>query len=44
MRDASEADIDRAMSRLNKINNTTGGESVSALRTELQHRSKVWHY
>tara|TARA_R110001599_G_scaffold61238_2_gene170023 strand:+ start:131 stop:1903 length:1773 start_codon:yes stop_codon:yes gene_type:complete len=36
MRDASEADIDRAMSRLNKINNTTGGESVSALRTELQ--------
>ncbi|MDF1691587.1 MAG: succinate dehydrogenase flavoprotein subunit [Zhongshania sp.] len=36
MRDASEADIERAMSRLNKINNTTGGESVSALRTELQ--------
>lgn len=36
MRDASEADIDRAMSRLNKVNNTTGGESVSALRTELQ--------
>jgi succinate dehydrogenase / fumarate reductase flavoprotein subunit len=36
MRDASEADVDRAMSRLNKINNTTGGESVSALRTELQ--------
>ncbi|RNL67841.1 succinate dehydrogenase flavoprotein subunit [Zhongshania marina] len=36
MRDASEADIDRAMSRLNKINSTTGGESVSALRTELQ--------
>ena len=36
MRDASEADIERAMSRLNKVNNTTGGESVSALRTELQ--------
>ncbi|WP_373088571.1 succinate dehydrogenase flavoprotein subunit [Zhongshania sp.] len=36
MRDASEADIERAMSRLNKINNTTGGESISALRTELQ--------
>jgi len=36
MRDASEADIARATSRLDKINSTTGGESVSALRTELQ--------
>ncbi|MBU1832394.1 MAG: succinate dehydrogenase flavoprotein subunit, partial [Gammaproteobacteria bacterium] len=36
MRDASEADIARATRRLDKINSTTGGESVSALRTELQ--------
>ncbi|CAA0089691.1 Succinate dehydrogenase flavoprotein subunit [Zhongshania aliphaticivorans] len=36
MKDATEANIDAAMSRLNKINSTTGGESVSALRTELQ--------
>ncbi|MBW2939264.1 succinate dehydrogenase flavoprotein subunit [Zhongshania aquimaris] len=36
MKDASEANIEVAMERLNKINNTTGGESVSALRTELQ--------
>ena len=36
MKDASEANFEVAMERLNKINNTTGGESVSALRTELQ--------
>jgi len=35
-RDATEADIERAMARLNKLNNSTEGENASALRTELQ--------
>jgi succinate dehydrogenase / fumarate reductase, flavoprotein subunit len=35
-RDATQADIDRAMARLNKINNSTSGESASVLRKELQ--------
>lgn len=34
--DASESDIDKAMARLNKINNSTSGESASVLRKELQ--------
>jgi succinate dehydrogenase / fumarate reductase flavoprotein subunit len=36
MRDASEADIERAMARLNRVNSTKGGEKVSDLRKELQ--------
>lgn len=35
-RDASDADIDKAMARLNKINTSTSGESASVLRKELQ--------
>jgi len=35
-RDASQADIDRAMTRLNKINNSSEGESPAVLRKELQ--------
>ncbi|OZY84875.1 succinate dehydrogenase flavoprotein subunit [Cellvibrio mixtus] len=35
-RDASQADIDKAMARLNKINTSTTGESASVLRKELQ--------
>ncbi len=35
-RDASESDIEAAMSRLNTVNNNTGGESASVLRAELQ--------
>jgi succinate dehydrogenase / fumarate reductase, flavoprotein subunit len=35
-RDATQADIDRAMARLNKINSSTTGESASVLRKELQ--------
>jgi succinate dehydrogenase / fumarate reductase flavoprotein subunit len=35
-RDATEADIEKAMVRLNKLNNSTEGENASALRTELQ--------
>ncbi len=35
-RDASEADIERAMARLNRLNNSTEGENVADLREELQ--------
>lgn len=35
-RDASESDIEAALSRLNGINSNTGGESASKLRHELQ--------
>jgi succinate dehydrogenase / fumarate reductase flavoprotein subunit len=37
LRAASESDIQQAMSRLDKLNQSTGGESVSALRKELQN-------
>jgi succinate dehydrogenase / fumarate reductase flavoprotein subunit len=36
MGDASESDLEQAMSRLDKLNNSTGGENVAALRKELQ--------
>jgi succinate dehydrogenase / fumarate reductase flavoprotein subunit len=35
-RDASDSDIEQAMSRLNKINASTSGESTADLRKELQ--------
>lgn len=35
-RSASQSDIDLALTRLNRLNSTTSGESVSELRTELQ--------
>jgi succinate dehydrogenase / fumarate reductase flavoprotein subunit len=35
-RDASESDIERALSRLDRLNNSTEGESTSVLRKELQ--------
>jgi len=37
MRDASDSDIEQAMSRLDKLNNSTGGEKVADLRKELQN-------
>ncbi|MBA6412413.1 succinate dehydrogenase flavoprotein subunit [Parahaliea sp. F7430] len=37
VRDASETDVEQAMSRLDKLNNSTGGESVADLRKELQN-------
>ncbi|MGK0499914.1 MAG: succinate dehydrogenase / fumarate reductase flavoprotein subunit [Oceanicoccus sp.] len=37
MKDATDAEIEKAASRLTKLNNTTGGESVAALRKELQN-------
>ncbi|RYD99540.1 MAG: succinate dehydrogenase flavoprotein subunit, partial [Sphingobacteriales bacterium] len=36
LRDASPADLDQAMSRLNRLNNSAGGESATVLRKELQ--------
>ena len=36
LKEASEADIERAMSGLNRINNSEGGEKASVLRAELQ--------
>ena len=37
MRDASDSDVEQAMSRLDKLNNSTGGEKVADLRKELQN-------
>ena len=37
LRDASEDDIKQATARLDRINNTTGGEKVADLRRELQN-------
>ncbi|GAB2196235.1 succinate dehydrogenase flavoprotein subunit [Sessilibacter sp. MAH4] len=36
MREASDSDIEAAMARLNKVNNSTSGENASVLRKELQ--------
>ncbi|MDA8781765.1 succinate dehydrogenase flavoprotein subunit [Porticoccaceae bacterium] len=36
LKDASEADIERAMEGLNRINDSEGGEKASVLRAELQ--------
>jgi len=36
MDDASDSDVEQAMSRLDRLNNSTGGESVADLRAELQ--------
>jgi succinate dehydrogenase / fumarate reductase flavoprotein subunit len=35
-RSASESDIEQALTRLNRLNNTTNGESVAELRTAMQ--------
>ena len=36
MRDASETDLEQAMTRLNDLNNSTGDENVASMRAELQ--------
>jgi succinate dehydrogenase / fumarate reductase flavoprotein subunit len=36
MRDASESDFEQAMSRLNRLNTSTGGEKTADLRKEMQ--------
>ncbi len=33
---ATDADVERAMSRLNRLNNSTGGESIDQVRKDLQ--------
>lgn len=40
--DASETDIERAMSRLNRLNNSTSGESVAAVRADLQKTMQLY--
>ncbi|MDI3323486.1 succinate dehydrogenase flavoprotein subunit [Pontibacterium granulatum] len=42
VKDATEANLDEAMARLNKLNNSTGGESVSAVRKELQDTMQLY--
>ena len=37
LRDASDSDVELAMGRLDKLNNSTGGEKTAALRKELQN-------
>ncbi|WP_438465804.1 succinate dehydrogenase flavoprotein subunit [Marinomonas sp. PE14-40] len=40
--DASETDIERAMARLNRLNNSTSGESVAAVRADLQKTMQLY--
>ncbi|OMH32737.1 succinate dehydrogenase flavoprotein subunit [Motiliproteus sp. MSK22-1] len=38
----TEEDLDRAMARLNRLNNSTGGESVAEVRAELQKTMQLY--
>ncbi|MEH6578239.1 MAG: succinate dehydrogenase flavoprotein subunit [Amphritea sp.] len=40
--DATEADIERAMARLNRLNSSTSGESISEVRNELQKTMQLY--
>ena len=40
--DASEEDIERAMTRLNRLNNSTSGESVADVRADLQKTMQLY--
>ncbi len=40
--DATDDDLDRAMVRLNKLNNSTSGESVADVRAELQKTMQLY--
>ena len=40
--DATGSDIERAMARLNRLNNSTGGESVSEVRADLQKTMQLY--
>jgi succinate dehydrogenase / fumarate reductase flavoprotein subunit len=42
VKDATEADLDRAMARLNRLNNSTSGESVAVVRKELQATMQLY--
>lgn len=40
--DASDTDIERAMTRLNRLNNSTSGESVAEVRADLQKTMQLY--
>ena len=40
--DATDEEIDAAMARLNRLNNSTGGESVAEVRAELQKTMQLY--
>jgi len=40
--DATDAEIEAAMARLNRLNNSTGGEKVAELRKELQNTMQLY--
>ncbi|MCB5162173.1 succinate dehydrogenase flavoprotein subunit [Marinomonas algarum] len=40
--DADETNIDEALTRLNRLNNTTGGENVAEVRAELQRVMQLY--
>ncbi|MGB0203423.1 MAG: succinate dehydrogenase flavoprotein subunit [Neptuniibacter sp.] len=42
VKDATEANIEDAMSRLNRLNNSTGGERVAEVRKELQSTMQLY--
>ncbi|MCV6590506.1 MAG: succinate dehydrogenase flavoprotein subunit [Marinobacterium sp.] len=42
VKDATDADIDRAMARLNQLNSSTSGEKVSDVRKELQDTMQLY--
>ncbi|WP_299181811.1 succinate dehydrogenase flavoprotein subunit [uncultured Neptuniibacter sp.] len=42
VKNATEANIDAAMARLNRLNNSTGGESVAEVRKELQSTMQLY--
>jgi succinate dehydrogenase / fumarate reductase flavoprotein subunit len=42
VKDATEANIEAAMARLDRLNNSTGGESVSEVRKELQSTMQLY--
>jgi len=42
VKDATEADIERAMARLNRLNSSTGGERVADVRKELQATMQLY--
>ncbi|KDE39188.1 MAG: succinate dehydrogenase flavoprotein subunit [Nitrincola lacisaponensis] len=42
VKDATDADIEAAMARLNRLNNSTGGERVADVRKELQSTMQLY--
>ncbi|MBJ7551744.1 succinate dehydrogenase flavoprotein subunit [Marinomonas ostreistagni] len=40
--DASDTDVEKAMARLNRLNSSTGGESVAEVRAELQKTMQLY--